>query len=144
MNTNIRKSRTLKKYLSAVRNVVNEELGQLGGIREQVEQTLNLSWDIKEMLEDALVGAYLAPPTKDLISAVFHERFPFADEKQRALDALNVALDHAKELRALLTGASPIIRELLIAHLRAATLAANSPQQDGTNGKQVVEPSGEA
>ena len=98
------------------------------------------------MLQDALVGAYLAAPTKDFLSAGIpaSERFPLADEKQRALDALKVALDHAEELRALLISASPIIRELLIVNLRAAALTANSPQEDGTGEKKVVEPSGEA
>jgi len=144
MKTNIRKSRAFKKYLSAVRSAMKEELEPLENIPEEVEQNQNLLWDIKEMLEDALVGAYLAPPTQDLISAVFHERFPLADDKQRALDALNAALDHAQELQALLTRAPPIIRELLIANLRATALAANSPQEDGMSGKKVVEPSGEA
>jgi hypothetical protein len=143
MKTIKRKSRGFKKYVSAVRSVVKEELGSLECIPEAVKQNQNLLWDIKEMLQDALVGAYLAPPTQDLISAVFHERFPLADDKQRALDALNVALDHAQELRAILTGGSPIIRELLIANLRAMALAANSPE-DGKSGKKVVEPSGEA
>lgn len=142
MKTNICKSRTFKKYVFAVRNVVKEELGSLYIPSEG--ENRSLLWDIKEMLQDALVGAYLAPPTKDFLSAVFHERFPLADEKQRALDALKVALDHAEELRALLISASPIIRELLIVNLRAAALTANSPQEDGTGEKKVVEPSGEA
>jgi hypothetical protein len=60
------------------------------------------------------------------------------------LDALKVALDHAQELLALLRSASPIVRELLIANLRAMALAANSTEEEGMSGTKLVEPSGEA
>jgi hypothetical protein len=112
------KSRGFRKYISALRNVMKEELDSFASVPEEIEQNQNLLWDIKEMLQNALVGAYLAPPPKELMLAVFHERFRLDDEKRRALDALNVAWDHAQDLRTLLRNVPPIIREWFIASIR--------------------------
>jgi hypothetical protein len=144
MTKNLRKFRSFKKYVAAVRNVVNEELSSVNYVSKEIKENERLLWDIKEMLEHALVGAYLAPPPKDLLQAIFDERFPWEKERKDVLDALKVALDHAQELLALLRSASPIVRELLIANLRAMALAANSTEEEGMSGTKLVEPSGEA
>jgi hypothetical protein len=137
MNKNLRKSRSRKKYVSAVRDVVKEELSSFKYVPEEIEENQRLLWDIKEMLEEALVGAYLAPPPKDLLLAIFDERFPREREKRDVLDALKVAVDHAQELLSLLRSASPIVRELVIANLRGMALAANSSEDEGMSGTKL-------
>jgi hypothetical protein len=116
--------------------VVKEELSSFKYVPEEIENQ-RLLWDIKEMLEEALVGAYLAPPPKDLLLAIFDERFPREREKRDVLDALKVAVDHAQELLSLLRSASPIVRELVIANLRGMALAANSSEDEGMSGTKL-------
>jgi hypothetical protein len=141
---NRRKSFNFKKYASAVRDVVKEELSSFEYLPDEIEENQRLLWNIKEMLQDALVGAYLAPPPKHLLFAIFDERFPCEREKRDVLDALKVALDHAQELLSLLRSASPIVRELLIANLRGMALVANATEDEGMSGTKVGETSGEA
>jgi hypothetical protein len=124
--------------------VVTEELSSFKYVPEEIEENQRLLWDVKEMLEEALVGAYLAPPPKDLLLAIFDERFPREREKRDVLAALEVALDHAQELLSLLRSASPIVRELVIANLRKMALAANATEDEGMSGTKVGEASGKS
>ena len=132
------KSQNLKRFVSAVRKVVAEEVGKLNceSVACAYDPGEDLLWDIKEMLQNALVGAYLAP-AKELISGVFHDRFRLTDDKRAALEDLNTLWANAHGLRSLLASAPPIIRELFIATLRedvtADRLFSTSGEGDAQN-----------
>ena len=57
-----RKSRSFKRYVSAVRKVMEEELEFLDyDYSEDLEEHRMLLFDIKEILEDARIGAAMSP-----------------------------------------------------------------------------------
>src|SRR5690349_5172045 len=85
-----RKSRSFKRYVSAVRKVIKEELEYLGddySSFQDLEEHRMLLFDIKEMLEDARMGVPMSPLAA---LRVFESRVVSAEEEP-ALQAIMAA-----------------------------------------------------
>jgi hypothetical protein len=113
-----RKSRSFKRYVSAVRSLMEEQLEELDfpDVSEDLEEHRMLLLDIKEMLEDARMGAAMSP-TAALYAL---EQRPLTTDEELALEAIKTAWSRAHELRNLLSKGSVGVHERFIALLRVA------------------------
>jgi hypothetical protein len=118
-----RKSRSFKRYVSAVRNLMEEQLGELDfpDVSEDLEEHRMLLFDIKEMLEDARMGAPMSP-TAALYAL---EQRPLTTDEELALKAVMTAWNRAHELQNLLSEGSVHVHERFIALLRVALQRVN-------------------
>jgi hypothetical protein len=118
-----RKSRSFERYVSAVRSLMEEQLKYHSfDPRADFEEHRMLLLDIKEMLEDARMGAAMSP-TAALYAL---EQRPLTTDEELALEAVKAAWGRASELQILLSKASVDIRERFIAQLRAACASSDA------------------
>jgi hypothetical protein len=126
MKTNRRKSGSFKRYVSAVRSLMEEQLkyhrASCFDPRNDFEEHRMLLLDIKEMLEDARMGAAMSP-TAALYAL---EQRPLTTDEELALEAIKTAWSRAHELRNLLSKGSVRVHERFIAQLRAACASSDA------------------
>ena len=119
-----RKSRSFKRYVSAVRGLMEEQLEELDfpDVSQDLEEHRMLLLDIKEMLEDARMGAAMSP-TAALYAL---EQRPLTTDEELALEAVKAAWSRAHELQNLLSKGSERVHERFIALLRAACASSDA------------------
>jgi hypothetical protein len=119
-----RKRPGLGRYISAVRDLLESELGELSSVPEAVQENQELLYEIKEMLEN--VFEYVS--TRNAVAALhaLEEQPGLAGDEQFALESIKAAWGTASELQNLLNSASPIVQDLFIAQLRVDLACANS------------------
>ena len=120
----IRKSRSFERYVSAVRNLMEEKLEflDLPDLSGDLEEHRTLLFDIKEMLEDVRMGAAMSP-TAALYAL---EERPLTTDEELALEAVKAAWSRAHELQNLLSKGSERVHERFIALLRVALQRVNA------------------
>lgn len=118
-----RKSRSFTRYVSAVRKVMEEKLEYLDyDYSEDFEEQRNLPFDIKEMLEDARMGAAMSPT----VALYALEQRPLTKDEELALEGVKAAWSRAHELQNSLSKGSVRVHERFIALLRVALQRVNA------------------
>jgi hypothetical protein len=117
-----RKSPRLEKYVAAVRDLMRQHLHSLHYLPENVEENRMLLLDIKEMLEDARMGAAMSP-TAALYAL---EQRPLTKDEELALEGVKAAWSRAHELQNSLSKGSVRVHERFIALLRVALQRVNA------------------
>jgi hypothetical protein len=118
-----RKRPGLRRYISAVRDLLETELGELSSVPEDVQENQQLLYDIKEMLENAF--EYFL--SRNILAALHALEDPgLSSDDQLAFESIKAAWGTAPELQNLLNSASPIVQDLFIAQLRALLACSKS------------------